>query len=111
MVNPSEEIKISARKHSDDEMDAGAWRRDPFWYQKGSTDQLNKTKQIDDIRLEAIVMRNGKGYAIVNGRVVGVGDRIQGAVIAWITGDSLLMKSKDGAKVIRIDKFDGNKEM
>jgi len=78
------------------------WRRDPFWYPGGVDRSVHHAVPAHTLQLEGTMVKEGKGYAIMNGEVVGVGDRIQGVVIVEIGDLSVKVKGPTGTRTISI---------
>ena len=90
------------------------WRRDPFQYTGQYTDQLTWDKGVTGktaaqgkkkaavIKLEGITVRNNKRFALVNGWVVGAGDRLDNVLITDITPYSIFVKDAGGIREINI---------
>lgn len=90
------------------------WKRDPFLYTDQYTDRhaggkgvsgkaalLGKQKA-DVIKLQGITVRNGKRFALVNGWVVGAGERLDNMLITDITDHSIFVKDAAGLREINI---------
>ena len=90
------------------------WKRDPFLYigqhtgrypekegRGGILATREKTKAAV-IKLQGITVRNGKRFALVNGWVVGAGDRLDNVLITDITPYSIFVKDADGIREINI---------
>jgi len=78
------------------------WRRDPFWYTEGAVRSPYVTVRSRGLNLEGTMVKDGKGYAIISGEVVEVGDRIQGVVIVEIGDQTIKVKGNQGTKTIHI---------
>jgi hypothetical protein len=95
-----------ARRAEDDYRPA--WRRDPFWYPGGTEKRgavpapAAEPRTSDELRLEGTSMSGGKGYALINGKVYGVGDRVNELEVAEIDETSVTLKGRNGARIIQI---------
>lgn len=92
------------------------WRRDPFWYSKkpqqlySGARQLRSRTEKQGPRLEGTMIKDGKGYALINGRVCGVGDKVAGYEIIKIDGSSVTVKGTAGTRILRIISETAGKE-
>ena len=75
--------------------DKAVWKRNPFGRSGGK--DLRQAAEYSSIKVDAISVGGQKGYAIINGRMVGVGDEINGLVITAISRHSITVKD-DGKK-------------
>lgn len=48
------------------------------------------------------MVEGGKGYAIISGEIVGIGDHVQGAVVTDIQEQSITVKDSKGTRTISI---------
>ena len=64
------------------------WGRDPFMRTRGVSDRVNR---LDELRLGVISVRGDERYALINSRVVRVGDEIAGFRIARIEKDRVIL--------------------
>jgi hypothetical protein len=90
------------------------WKRDPFLYMEQRTGRYTEAEgragtpaarektKAPAIRLQGITVRNGKRFALVNGWVVGTGDRLDNVLITDITPYSIFVKDADGTREINI---------
>lgn len=84
------------------------WRRDPFWYPDGplrapfSASRTRTQADVRGLRLEGTTMKGTKGYALINGKVYGVGDRVAGEQITAISDRSVTLKSAEGTRTMHI---------
>lgn len=87
------------------------WRRDPFWYLGGvdirRSAALTSYKTAapssgSGLRLDGTMTKDGKGYALMNGEVYGVGETVHGATILEIGNLFVTVKSSTGTKTIHI---------
>lgn len=87
---------------------SGDWRRDPFWYPDGarrtsfSASGARAPKAERGLRLEGTTMKEDKSYALISGKVYGVGDRVAGQEIVAINDSSVTMKGAKGARTMNI---------
>lgn len=86
----------------------GEWRRDPFWYPDGArrtsfpASGARAPKIERGLRLEGTTMKEDKSYALISGKVYGVGDRVAGQEIVAINDSSVTMKGAGGARTMSI---------
>jgi len=81
------------------------WRRDPFWYTEGVDRTIHRAYRpasTSGIVLEGTMVEGGKGYAIISGEIVGIGDHVQGAVVTDIQEQSITVKDSKGTRTISI---------
>lgn len=84
------------------EKDNKSWRRNPF-LMKHKPLKIESFANIEEkINVEAIIIGNNKGYAIVNGKMVKVGDKIADSVVTEISRYQIKLSSGDGCKVFYI---------
>ncbi len=99
---------IAARSTFPVGQDTSVWRRDPFVFgRRPST--LTKTAVIPDmavkedaVDLQGIVVSDGKRFALVDGWVVGVGDRVRDYSVAVINPYSIVLKGDRGTREVSI---------
>jgi hypothetical protein len=82
---------------------AEEWRRDPFWYPQTAKHAAPghpaaAPRPSSGLRLEATMIRDGKGRAIISGHMVGVGERLGGYVVAEIGDLFVRLKGPGGMK-------------
>ncbi len=93
-----------------------AWNRDPFWYPDGRRQQVYAGPRMrtpaDErgVRLEGTTIKENKGYALINGRVYAVGDRVAGEQITAIDDRSVTLRGAGGARTLHILKRPAGKE-
>jgi len=87
-----------------------SWRRDPFWYPGGVDRSGHGPAPAHMLQLEGTMIKDGKGYAIMNGEVVGVGDRIQGVTILEVGDLSVKVQGRTGTRTIGIISDTNEKE-
>ena len=86
------------------------WKRDPFLYvdqHGGDKGVAGKAASLEQkraavIKLQGIAVRDGKRFALVNGWVVGAGDRLDNLLITDITPYSIFVKDAEGIREINI---------
>ncbi|MDA8084858.1 MAG: hypothetical protein M0024_14470 [Nitrospiraceae bacterium] len=78
------------------------WRRDPFRFRKVPVREGAKAESQRLPALQGILASGDRRFALVDGRVVAVGDRLEGYRIAAIKTYSVLLGSGGGAKEISI---------
>lgn len=98
--NASTAIPASSAYHA-------VWRRDPFWYPGGADKNRHDMRSVakdnkTGIKLEGTMTKDNKGYALINGSVYGVGDRVQNATIVEISELYIIVRTNEGTRTIRI---------
>ena len=82
-----------------------SWQRDPFWY-LGGVDKTHhaaaKPSSGQGLVLEGTMTKEGKGYALINGNVYGIGETVRGVTIIEIGELYVKLKSSAGTKTIFI---------
>lgn len=71
--------------------DNSKWKRDPFKSEIKSDEDIS----YETFNLEGIIQRDGKGYALINGRLYGIGDSINGEKVNAVERHSVILL-KDG---------------
>ncbi len=90
---------------------AGEWRRDPFWYPGGRSHGAPPAgRKTSGIHLEATMAKSGKAYAIINGDIVGIGERFHGYIVTEIGDQFVKLKGSGGAKTLKISGDSNEKE-
>ena len=90
---------------------AGEWRRDPFWYPGGRPHGAPQaTRKAPGLHLEAIMAKDGKAYAIINGDIVGIGERSHGYVVEEIGDQFVKLKGPRGTKTLKLAGDSSEKE-
>jgi hypothetical protein len=84
------------------------WRRDPFWYSGGVDRNRHDVRSAPKIagtgiELTGTMTKDGKGYALINGSVYGVGDKVQNATIVEVGELYIKVRTSEGTRTIRID--------
>lgn len=64
--------------------DKGEWKKDPFGI------RLDESIAYGDLKLQGIIHREGRGYALINGKLYGIGDSIDGGKIKAIERHSVI---------------------
>ena len=96
---------VAARDHVVD------WRRDPFWYASAKKDSRpTGEKQRAGLRLEATMGKDGKAFAIINGAVVGIGEKLNGYVVSEIGDQFVKLKGPAGARTLTLASDSNEKE-
>jgi len=86
---------------------AGTWRRDPFWY--GGVRSAVAAPKLPPARtaskglsVEGSIFRDGKGYALINGQIAGVGESVNGYEVLEIRDRSITLKGPNGTRTINL---------
>ena len=91
----------------------GDWGEDPFFYAEAETTEAGETSIITDILggsetanfdLLGITWRGNQGAALINGDVVGEGDRISGYLVTKIAYDYVILRR--GTNIVRVSLND-----
>ncbi|MBI3609793.1 MAG: hypothetical protein HY204_03715 [Nitrospirae bacterium] len=82
---------------------ARAWGRDPFALPSRTTGAATETD--GEFHLSAIIYRSGRGVAIINNKILRMGDMIGGRRVAEIREDRVVLQSPSGEKELRVNKF------
>jgi type II secretory pathway component PulC len=64
--------------------DKGEWKKDPFGI------RLDESISYGGLKLQGIIHREGRGYALINGKLYGIGDSIDGGKIKAIERRSVI---------------------
>lgn len=83
------------------------WQRDPFWYANGVDKSQHDGRSGPKVHrsgfdLEGTITKDGKGYALINGGVYGVGDKVRNATIVEISELYIKVRNGEGTRTIRI---------
>jgi len=90
---------------------SGEWRRDPFWYPGGRTHGAAPAgKRSAGIHLEATMAEGGKPFAIINGDIVGIGERFNGYIVTEIGDQVVKLKGPGGIKTLKLAGDSNEKE-
>lgn len=88
--------------------DPAVWRRDPFTLGSQAS-PIVKVRAMPDaparedaLELQAVMTSGGKSFALVNGTVVGEGDRISNYRVAAISPYRIVLKSERGTREVSI---------
>lgn len=85
------------------------WGRDPFILPVPPSEQAMsnrvETETGKSFSLSAIIYRGGEGAAIINHRILRLGDRIEGMMVQEILSDRVILR--DGSKLLelKVDQF------
>jgi len=103
-VMPPEEVHVRKDRPKDEII----WRRDPFWYDNGRKRAIasipTTRKRTQDLSFEGTMTKLGKGYALINGQIVGIGDLINGYTVVEISNHSVTLRNNAGSKVLTINE-------
>ncbi len=83
------------------------WGRDPFHIPQEKVD-VPKGKEEDlgpKLSLSAIIYRDGSGIAIINNRIMRVGDVIEKMELTGIMEDRVTLRGPGGEEEVRVNKF------
>lgn len=100
--------EAAARRALPVRQDAAVWRRDPFSFSVRASaakksDIVSDTPiQEDVINLQGIMVSGGKRFALVDGWVVGVGDRVRDYSVTAINQYSIVLKGAQGTRDVSI---------
>ena len=87
---------------------AAAWPEDPFTKMERFSDPDSgsgpASPSADDTRAFVLnaVMKGNPPLAMINGRIVTIGDRIEGAVVEEIGAYSVRLRLQDGVRTLRV---------
>jgi hypothetical protein len=95
----------TVEKHAD-KQDRSRWKRDPFSLQQSSDNPII----VADVKLMGIIMRNGKGHALINGSVYGVNDRIGSSRIKEIRQHNIVLLTDGGTEELSFEDYHVLKE-
>jgi hypothetical protein len=95
--------------------DRGKWKRDPFRYDaKGEETQLKKREKElprEELTVKAIVVGQGKRYALINNHIVEVGDTVGEGRVKAIQRHSIMIKEgKDTRGIGIVENFSEEEE-
>jgi hypothetical protein len=83
----------------------GEWKRDPFWYtDKNSRSRAGAASRGSGLALAATMTKDGKGYALIGDRVVGVGETLNGYTVVDVGQKSVTIKNHNGTRVLTIGR-------
>ena len=83
------------------------WGRDPFHIPQEKVD-IPKGKEEDlgpKLSLSAIIYRDGSGIAIINNKIMRVGDVIEKMELTGIMEDRVTLRGPGGGEELRVNKF------
>lgn len=106
-VTNMQRLKVSSPSPVMTSRPADEWRRDPFWYPQSTkrsapAQHAAASRPSSGIRLEATMIRDGKGYAIISGQIVGMGERYGEYVVAEVGELFVRLKGPGGIKKLSI---------
>ena len=81
------------------------WGRDPFVLPTSQAGRGGKEAIESEFRLSAIIYRAGRGVAIINNRIVRIGDAIEGMKVAEIRQDRVILRDRSGNQELRIKRL------
>lgn len=81
------------------------WGRDPFMLPEKQPGDGGKEAASGEFRLSAIIYQAGRGVAIINNRIVRVGDVIEEMQVAEIRQDRVILRSASGNQELRVNRF------
>lgn len=83
------------------------WGRDPFLVpqERQETPQAKEELQETPLSLSAIIYREGRGIAIVNNKIMRVGDIIDKMQLIGIMEDRVILKGPMEVKELKVNKF------
>ena len=100
--------------------DAGGWQRDPFQRGGAKPAQTGKSQgapikaairpalpqaQPKDVSLQGIMQVDKKYFALINGRVVKAGDKLDGLVVEAVSRFGIVVRDESGRR--RLDVYGG----
>ncbi len=83
------------------------WGRDPFFIPQEKVDIPKGKEEVlgPRLSLSAIIYRNGSGIAIINNKIMRVGDVIEKMELTGIMEDRVTLRGPGGEEEIRVNKF------
>jgi hypothetical protein len=110
-VPGDEGLTVANSAQSQEGNGTGEWRRDPFWYPGGKTRSAPPTvSKAPGLRLEATMARGGKAFAIINGDIVGIGERLHGYVVTEIGDQFVKLNGPGGIRTLKLAGDTSEKE-
>ena len=98
------EPKLSFPSSILEETDPIVGEKDPFWL-PGRKNADEPSRRFGDWQLTAIILKNNRGVAIINGTILREGDLIGGVLVQKILRDRVYL-SREGKKVeVKISPF------
>ncbi len=77
------------------------WGRDPFTRVRYDFDQ---TKLVDNLKLSGISLRGSNSFALINSKIVKVGDEIEGMKVVAIKEDRVILRYKGREIIVTLVK-------
>jgi hypothetical protein len=99
---------LKVTKRTPVQKDAHHWRRDPFGLVPISEKKVKKEPERDfaeDIQLIGIIKRDGRSYALINGKVYSVDERIGDIVVKEIKRHSIVLSTGEKIKEISFKDY------
>lgn len=97
------------RAFLEEKRSATDWGRDPFILPVPLPEQALLNRVEDDagkaFSLSAIIYRNGEGAAIINHRILRLGDRIEGMMVQEILSDRVILREGSKIMELKVDPF------
>ncbi|MCG3114783.1 MAG: hypothetical protein LLH30_03800 [Candidatus Manganitrophus sp. SA1] len=97
------------RAFLEEKQSATDWGRDPFILPAPLPDQalLNRVENEAGkaFSLSAIIYRDGEGAAIINHRILRLGDRIEGMMVQEILSDRVILREGSKIMELKVDQF------
>lgn len=83
------------------------WGRDPFLMPQGGPDgqQIKEESPETPLALSAIIYREGRGIAIINNKIMRVGDIMDKIELIRIMEDRVILKGPRGEEELKVNKF------
>lgn len=85
------------------------WGRDPFILPAPLPEQALLNRVENDagkaFSLSAIIYRDGEGAAIINHRILRLGDRIEGMMVQEILSDRVILREGSKIMELKVDSF------
>jgi hypothetical protein len=103
-----QKAEVQTRKEFPVPQDAAVWRRDPFTFslpraaEKKAALVPDLPAKEEKVNLQGIMMSNGKRFALVDGWVVGIGDRVRDYRVAEISQYGMVLKGERGVREVSI---------
>jgi|GEM_PF-4377671 len=105
---PEADIKPTAIRKDEAADTKGQWKRDPFSLK---AKPANSDVQVDqNLKLTGIILGEKSGYAMINGKVYGLNDRIGSSVIREIKQHSIVIQTDGIKQEITFDDYKVVKE-
>jgi len=99
---------IKVTKRTLVQKDAHRWKRDPFGLVTISEKTVKKEPEkdfVEDIQLIGIIKRDGRSYALINGKVYSEDDRIGDTVVKEIKKHGIVLSSGEKTKEISFKDY------